>query len=148
MLKYSRENHEEIEIMRVHVCIKAENNRVLAGKKGEVVMIPFTGTVEGKIFNGIVCPGGCDVQVENNASVRHMCARYMLEGTDIKGNPAKIYVENNGWFTDGIVPNPFITVPTLYTDSEELAAFFAEHEFITKGYAGEQGPDICFYQLK
>ena len=140
--------YEEIEVMRVHVCIKSDDNRILTCKKGQITMIPFTGTVEGTIFNGIVCPGGCDVQLENNAQVRHMCARYMLEGKDSDGEPARIYIENNGWFTDGIFPQPFTAVPVFYTDSEKLAAFFDENEFIAKGYPGENGPDICFYRLK
>ena len=59
------------------VSLKAEN--------GEVVMIPFKGTVQGEIFSGIVEPCGVDTQVVNAAGVRHMSARYMLTGKDSAG---------------------------------------------------------------
>ena len=74
---------------------------------GEIVMIPFKGTVTGEIFNGIVEPCGVDTQVVNAAGVRHMSARYMLTGKDQDGEDAHIYIENNGWFENGGGPGPF-----------------------------------------
>ena len=59
--------YEEKLIMTVHVVLNPGEKRELIGKSGRVVMLPFGGTVEGDIFNGIVCPGGCDTQVENLA---------------------------------------------------------------------------------
>ena len=67
---------------------------------GEVSMIPFYGTVKGKLFNGIVEPWGVDTQVKNQIGIRHMSARYMLTGIDSAGEKCHIYVENNGWLTD------------------------------------------------
>ncbi len=55
---------------------------------GKVKIIPFTGTVDGNLFQGVVMPGAADVQITNPAGVRHMCAQYMLEGIDVTGNAA------------------------------------------------------------
>ena len=64
------------------VQLKAEN--------GEVVMIPFRGSVKSELFTGIVEPCGVDTQVVNAAGVRHMSARYMLTGKDKEGQDAHI----------------------------------------------------------
>lgn len=116
----------------------------LKGAHGEVLMIPFRGTVTGEIFQGIVEPCGVDTQVVNAAGVRHMSARYMLTGTDSAGNPARIYVENNGWFTNGENPSPFTTVPTFFTDSPFLAPLL-RGPFIGKGVSAPDGLHIRFY---
>jgi len=62
---------------------------------GEVSMIPFYGTVKGKLFNGIVEPWGVDTQVKNQIGIRHMSARYMLTGIDSSGEKCHIYVRPN-----------------------------------------------------
>ena len=146
-MEQNRKTYLEKKIMTIHVVIDRAGRSELYGKAGHITMIPFTGTVEGEIFNGIVLPGGCDTQVENLAMVRHMSARYMLAGTDCYGQKGKIYIENNGWFTDGNRPRPFTTVPTFYTDCDGLADFLHTNQFITRGFPGETGPDICIYQL-
>jgi len=61
-------------------------------------MIPFGGTVEGELFHGKVLAGGVDTQTVDQNGVRHMSARYMLEGVDNAGEPCHIYIDNNGWF--------------------------------------------------
>lgn len=147
MLEQNEMLFEERLIMTIHVAVDRQNKRELIGSRGRVIMIPFSGTVEGEIFNGTVCPGACDTQTENMAMVRHMSARYMLEGVDCFGQKGRIYIENNGWFTNGERPKPFTTVPTFYTDCEGLAAYLHTSQFITRGFPGEQGPDICVYQL-
>ena len=147
MIEINGLRYEEKLVMTIHVTLNPGEKRELIGKAGRVVMLPFRGTVEGEIFNGVVCPGGCDTQVENLAKVRHMSARYMLEGTDCYGQQGKIYIENNGWFTDGSRPRPFTTVPTFYTDCAGLADYLHTNQFITRGFSGENGPDICVYQL-
>lgn len=146
-MEMNGKHYLEKKIMTVHVMVNPSEKSVLNGPAGKVVMIPFQGTVEGEIFNGVVLPGGCDTQVENLAMVRHMSARYMLEGTDRYGQKGKIYIENNGWFTDGNHPRPFVTVPTFYTDCSGLADYLHTNQFITKGFPGEKGPEICIYQL-
>ena len=120
----------------------------MQGENGEVLMIPFKGSVDSEIFKGIVEPCGVDTQVVNAAGVRHMSARYMLTGTDSAGNPARIYVENNAWFTDGNRPRPLHTVPTFITDSKALAPRLHRNHFVGEGLRDEQGLWIRFYELE
>ena len=104
--------------------IKIESNGPSLEMKvenGEVVMIPFRGSVNSDLFQGIVEPCGVDTQIVNAAGVRHMSARYMLTGRDPEGKEAHIYIENNGWFDDAHRSMPFRTVPTFLTDSAALA---------------------------
>lgn len=136
-------------IMQIHVRINPEDVSFLKGKAGEVVMIPFSGTVEGEIFNGKVCPGGVDVQRTNLSKIRHMGARYMLEGTDNTGAACKIFVDNNGWFDDELPPsaNGFKTVPTFMTDSEALAPYLHSNKFVGIGTSEEGGVLISMYEV-
>lgn len=118
----------------------------LKGELGEVTMIPFGGTVQGEIFQGIVEPCGVDTQVLNQAGVRHMSARYMLTGQDSQGQEAHIYVENNGWFPEG-APMPFHTVPTFLTDSPALAPYLHRNQFEGEVHSLEDGLHIYFYEI-
>lgn len=147
MIHMHGREYEEKLIMTIHVVIDRADKRELIGQRGRVVTIPFAGTVEGELFHGIVCPGACDTQIENLAMVRYMSARYMLEGVDCYGEKGRIYIENNGWFTDGNRPQPFTTVPTFYTDCEGLADYLHTNQFITRGFPSENGLDICIYQV-
>ncbi len=119
----------------------------LKGKNCEVTMIPFKGSAEGEIFNGIVEPCGVDTQVLNAANVRHMSARYMLTGKDAKGVDTHIYVENNGWFDDSAMSMPFNTVPTFLTDNEDLAGYLHTNRFLGEGIIIENQLHIRFYEL-
>ncbi|MBQ9720637.1 MAG: DUF3237 family protein [Oscillospiraceae bacterium] len=114
---------------------------------GHVKMIPFKGSVKGELFNGIVEPCGVDTQVTNQNEVRHMSARYMLTGKDADGQECHIYVDNNGWFTDGAQPKPFKTVPTFMTDSKRLAPYLHRNQFVGEGLRDESGLWIRFYEL-
>lgn len=120
----------------------------LEGEIGRVKMIPFKGRVTGPIFTGVVEPCGVDTQITNQNEVRHMSARYMLTGKDKAGEDCHIYIENNGWFTDGARPKPFKTVPTFITDSKVLAPFLHRNQFIGEGMRDESGLWIRFYELK
>ena len=119
----------------------------MQSENGEVVMIPFKGSVEGELFTGIVEPCGVDTQVVNAARVRHMSARYMLTGRDADGNDCHIYVENNGWFDDPHMSMPFHTVPTFYTDSPRLASYLHRNQFVGEGVNEEDGLHIHFYEI-
>ena len=121
----------------------------MEGKNGGVTMIPFTGSVKGEIFNGIVEPCGVDTQVLNAAKIRHMSARYMLTGKDKNGKDCHIYVENNGYFdeSNGPMTMPFKTVPTFYTDSEVLAPYLHTNQFMGEGHGLEDGLHILMYEL-
>ena len=127
-------------IMEVHVISDGKDVSVLKGPAGEVVMIPFGGTVTGEIFHGVVRPGAADCQRVNLAGVRHMSARYMLEGTDYTGEKCHIFVENNGYFTE--LQMPFQTVPTFLTDSKTLAPYLHRNKFRGEGHPTGDG-NIC-----
>ena len=120
----------------------------MKGENGEVLMIPFSGSVKGDIFSGIVEPCGVDTQVVNAARVRHMSARYMLTGRDAEGNACHIYVENNGWFDDSKKLMPFHTVPTFYTDSPKLAPYLHRNQFVGEGVNEADGLHIHFYEIE
>lgn len=119
----------------------------LQGENGEVLMVPFKGSVKSDLFNGIVEPCGVDTQVVNAAHVRHMSARYMLTGKDSTGQDAHIYVENNGWFDDLTKTMPFHTVPTFYTDSVALAPYLHRNAFTGEGVDETDGLHIYFYEI-
>ena len=115
---------------------------------GEVSMIPFYGTVKGKLFSGIVEPWGVDTQVKNQIGIRHMSARYMLTGIDSAGEKCHIYIENNGWLTDDRPSRTFRTVPTFMTDSKTLAPYLHRNQFEGQGSVEEDGLWIRFYEIE
>jgi len=134
-------------IMQVFVKIDPKEISHFEAGSEAVVMIPFTGTVEGEIFNGKLLPGGVDTQVVNAAGVRHMSARYMMEGNDTSGALCRIYVENNGYFTPETKQSPFHTVPTFITDSETLAPYLHTRKFRGEGHPSEGGVTIKFFEI-
>lgn len=135
-------------IFEVYVTINPEEIRSFRGPAGEVVSIPFGGTVAGEIFNGVVCPGGVDTQRVNLSGIRHMSARYVLEGTDSSGEHCHIFVENNGWFDESGKPEvPFKTVPTFVTDSKALAPYLHQNKFVGEGHPNERGVTIKFFEI-
>jgi len=143
----------EKEFMRI--SIEANGPALhMKGENAEIDMIPFKGKAEipdpdggSPLFTGIVEPCGVDTQIVNAAGVRHMSARYMLTGTDRAGREVHIYIENNGWFDDATKTMPFHTVPTIYTDSDELAAILHRNQFTGEGAVEEDGLWIRFYRI-
>jgi len=133
-------------IFEVIVDINAEQVSRLQGLAGEVAMIPFSGTVTGELFNGRVLPGGVDTQTVDRNGVRHMSARYMLEGVDRAGEPCRIYIDNDGWFT-GVMEIPFRTLPTFFTDSKALAPYLHGNLFRTEGHPRDGGVTIKVYEI-
>ena len=134
-------------IMEVYVELEPEKVVELTGRGCKVRMLPFVGTVKGEIFNGVVAPGGVDTQVTNAVGVRNMSARYMLIGKDQDGADCHIYVDNEGWFTNGEQPRPFTTVPKFLTDSARLAPYLHQNKFRGEGHPGEKGPTIKFFEI-
>ena len=140
-------NHKPEPIMEICVQTDPDGTVMLSSEIGTVKMIPFKGTAQGPIFTGIVEPCGVDTQITNQNEVRHMSARYMLTGQDKTGQTCHIYVENNGWFTDGARPVPFKTVPTFITDSKALAPYLHRNQFTGEGVRDDTGLWIRFYEL-
>ena len=118
----------------------------LESEVGKVRMIPFSGKAEGTLFHGIIEPCGVDTQITNAADVRHMSARYMLTGEDYTGAHCHIYVQNEGWFTDGARPKPWHSVPAFLTDSKALAPILHRRNFIGEGLRDGEGLHIRFYE--
>lgn len=141
-------NRKADPILEILVETDPSGSVELEGEIGRIKMIPFKGSVTGPIFTGVVEPCGVDTQITNQNEVRHMSARYMLTGKDKAGEDCHIYIENNGWFTDGARPKPFKTVPTFITDSKVLAPFLHRNQFIGEGMRDESGLWIRFYELE
>jgi hypothetical protein len=134
-------------ILEILVQTRPEDIVELDCPQGHVRMIPFAGTVGGPLFTGIIEPCGVDTQVTNAADVRHMSARYMLTGKDYTGADCHIYVENNGWFTDGARPRPWYSVPTLMTDSPSLASRLHKSGLKAEGLRDEEGLHIRVFEV-
>lgn len=133
------------EVLTVHV--KIEESIELNSDYGDSVkMIPFTGTVTGKYFEGKVLSGGIDTQIIGRFGDRHtLSARYMIEGTDYKGEECKIFIENNGSMDKDIKNALFRTYPKIITNSKALD--FLNHDLIvSEGLKEEMGINIKIYR--
>ncbi|MBQ2582948.1 MAG: hypothetical protein II577_03505, partial [Erysipelotrichaceae bacterium] len=64
-------------LLEIHIDI-AERGLKMQTELGEVSMIPFSGTVDCRIFKGIVEPWGVDTQRTDLTGMRHLSARYVL----------------------------------------------------------------------
>lgn len=133
-------------VLDLLVQTNSEGIVALESDAGFVRMIPFSGTVTGPLFQGIIEPCGVDTQITNAADVRHMSARYMLTGTDHTGASCHIYVQNEAWFTDGARPKPWHSVPTFITDSDALSSILHCNTFIGEGFRDDDGLHIRFYK--
>ena len=109
-------------LVRTHPALSVDG-----GAAGSVTMVPFDGTVDGPLMSGRIASGGVDTQRVNAAGVRHLSARYILEGeakAAYGGGPCRVYVENEAWFPDGS-NLPFATVPRFLTDHPALRPILA-----------------------
>ena len=140
--------HGEKPILELLVQTRPDEVVELESELGHVKMIPFSGTVSGALFQGVIEPCGVDTQVTDAAGVRHMSARYMLTGTDYMGASCHIYVENDAWFTNGKRPKPWHSVPRFRTDSAALAPILHRGGFIGEGLRQADGLHIRFYQTE
>ena len=110
--------------------------QVLEGRNSKVVMIPFSGIAEGRYFNGKTIADGVDTQIVSEDGFS-LSARYMLEGTDTSGKKCRLFIENNGTSMDNCVP-------TIFTDSEELA-FLENANLVSKAECTENGVIVRIY---
>lgn len=135
--------------MTFHIVLNHELVSHMEAGPRSAVIIPFTGTVESPLFTGRVLPGAADVQQVNAAGVRHMCARYMFEGTDSSGSPCKLFVENNGYFQRDGAPKPYFdATPTFLTDSPLLAPYLHTARFRAEGHGTDVGVDILIFDIE
>ncbi len=117
----------------MEIYVKTLERTELQTKIGKVVLIPFEGYVESEIFKGKISKGAVDRQIIDVNGIKHMSARYMLEGVDSKGEECKIYIENTGDFHIDS-PKPFKTIPSFYTDSKSLAPYLHTKNFRAEGH--------------
>ena len=78
------------------------------GHGGSTTMIHFGGRGKCDNFNGEVVYDSVDTRLRFPGQVETLSARYILSGTDAKGRPCRIYVENNGIDNNGMVTEPII----------------------------------------
>lgn len=115
---------------------------------GGVSFIPFTATVESELFCGKTLLGACDVQVENPAGSRNMCAKYMFKGTDSEGNECHIFVENNGYLAEVMRNDPFFCAyPRFMTDSPILGPYLSQQRFRSEVQGRDWGVEIRIYDV-
>ena len=98
------------------VYVDITNTIGVKGKLHDICMLSFTGEVRGRYFNGKVIGTGVDTQNISKDGHLILSARYMLEGTDIDGKDCRCFIENNGSFDDGFIPE-------IVTDSPALSEF-------------------------
>lgn len=99
-------------VMIINVILSQEHY-YLKGKEMGICMLPFTGTAEGPYFKGSILGEGTDTQRIYPDGKMELSARYMMEGTDYKGNSCRVFIENNGSSLDNCIP-------TIVTDSVDL----------------------------
>ncbi len=138
--------HGEKPVLELLVQTRPDEVVEMESELGHVKMIPFSGTVSGALFQGVIEPCGVDTQVTDAAGVRHMSARYMLTGIDFTGTDCHIYVENDAWFTNGERPKPWRSVPCFRTDSAALAPILHRSGFVGEGLRQEDGLHIRFFE--
>lgn len=115
----------------------------MTGPYGAVTIIPFTGKVESELFTGEILPGAADVQVENVAGSRNMCAKYMFRGKDSAGAKCHLFVENNGYFTAANKADPYFNAcPRFITDSPLLGEYLCQGRFRSEVQGRDWGVEI------
>lgn len=135
-------------VMRFHIDADPASITELHCPHGAVSMIPFTGWVQSDLFNGEVLPGAADVQIENPAGIRNMCAKYIFRGTDFRGQDCLLFVENNGWFNGTERFDPVLYgYPTFLTDSSALGEYLSRPSFRSEIRAEESGLEIWIYDV-
>ena len=133
-------------IMKFQIEVDESAVSELRCASGAVAMIPFRGRVESALFTGEILPGGVDVQIENAAGLRNMCAKYMFRGTDCAGQSCCLFVENNGWLNGTEKPGEVLRAyPRLMTDSKTLGEYFSQARFRSEVRAEASGLEIWIY---
>ena len=135
-------------IMTFRVYANSEDCTNMTCPYGGVSFIPFTATVESALFTGRTVPGACDVQVENPAGSRNMCAKYMFRGKDSAGNNSFLFVENNGYLAEVMRNDPFFhAYPKFMTDSPVLGEYLSQQRFRSEVQGRDWGVEIRIYDV-
>ena len=135
-------------IMQIQIFI--DNSRIssLEGRYVKVTMIPFTGHVKSEIFTGEIVPGGVDVQIENAAGNRNMCATYMFRGTDKEGKECSLFVENNGYVSRTELQKEYVDAfPRFITDSKILGEYLRQPRVRSEVWGTQKGVEVRVYDV-
>ncbi len=135
-------------IMIFKVYVRDEDCSNMECKYGAVTIIPFRATVESDLFSGETLPGACDVQIENPAKSRNMCAKYMFKGIDKEGNECHLFVENNSYLAPVMRDDPFLNAyPVFMTDSPALGDYLSQQRFRSEVAGVDDHIEIRIYDV-
>ena len=135
-------------IMVFHVSIDPREITTVKAGYESVTMIPFRATVDSPLFRGETMPGAVDVQQENAAGLRTLCARYAFKGTDRAGAPCALFVENCGWIQNQQDQGGMIhACPRFLTDSPALGPYLSQRRFRAEVRGAESGVDIWIFDV-
>lgn len=112
----------------------------IRGKNGQVNMVRFSGDMKAPFYEGKILDGGVDTQKTLNGGPVSFSARYMLEGRDSDGRPARLFIENNGTTIDGEI----VTRPTILVDDPALQ-WLEDVDIEGRVNGGPDGLVIGFY---
>ncbi len=98
------------------IDIKINHTEEVISSPVSARIVSFTGCCNSLLFKGEIVHEGADTQIITETATS-LSARYILKGTDFKGTPCSIFIENNGTsLSDGEI----ITTPKILTDSPAL----------------------------
>lgn len=89
-------------------------------KNEHVRMVTFHGESESYYFKGKILPGGVYTQKQLGSGPRTFSSSFILEGIDFNEHKGRIYIENNGTFSDD---GSILAKPTVFTDSWPIGFF-------------------------
>ena len=115
-----------MELLRIHVNITGATEVV--SEALTVRQLFFDGFCDGDFFQGTILPGAVDTQQAMKDGSTKLSARYFLDGTDIRQQPCRIYIENEAVIQPGAET---ITQPHIWTDSAALKFLESEELYGT-----------------
>ena len=125
--RFLKERLLTMQVMQLLIVIT--DVQELHTREGTVRLVSFCGQATGDYFQGQILPGAVDTQEERDGRCT-LSARYMLDGTDVKGHPARLFVENEAI-------TGMRTHPRIRTDSPALQ--WLEQAHLSGEIADENG---------
>ena len=124
----------------MEIKVHLDKEIAVKGQEEEIKIIYFTGKAYGKYFNGeVICTGADTQKIKKDDSI-NLSARYILEGTDYKGNNCRIFIENNGQDLKHCIPY-------LVTDSKALSKL-EKDKLCSKVIGIDDGVLVSIYREK
>ena len=101
------------EILSIKITGVQESSTVNCDTTRSAGFIAFGGYCDNSFFKGEILPGGFD-SIKKENGITTLSARYMLVGTDSKGDSCSVFIENNA------IQGAIYTRPKIFTDSKTL----------------------------